>query len=57
MMTEISKDELKVLYETKRPAEVAELLEISRPTLLKLLRENGIPVRPQGAPRKIAVRG
>jgi excisionase family DNA binding protein len=57
MQTEITKEELKFLYDTKRPKEVAELLEITKPTLLKLLRDHGIPIKHQGAQRKVIVRG
>ena len=53
----ISKEDLQNLYEVKSSREISEMLGVTKPTIIKLLRELGIPIRPRGAQRKIIIKG
>lgn len=44
----ISKTKLEILYSSKLSKDVCEELKISHPTLRKLLRKAGIPLKGQG---------
>lgn len=55
-MKKISKEELKIKYESMTNKELSEELGITIPTLLKYIKENGIELKGNTGNRKIEVR-
>jgi hypothetical protein len=54
-ITDITKEELELMYKTISPKALAMGLGVAVPTLLNILRRNGIEVKRRGRPRKFAV--
>jgi hypothetical protein len=51
-MIELTKAELERLYKSENNHFVCEKLKISQPTLIKYLKENGIPMKGKGSGNK-----